>query len=561
MKVKDLPYFRPDIHALESVFSQSIEEIKNAKSASEAIEAHDKALDAMSEFSTMSSLANMKFTLNSFDEYFTKEREYYDEMGPLVTERYNELGKAMLGSKFADELKKHISPIVFEKYRMLAAASDPRIIEDRQKEAEIVSRYSKLMAEMQFEYDGKEMPLAVLKGYLAESERSVRRKACEAIGKGLSRHREELDGIFDELVRVRDKMAKKLGYKDFIELGYLCMERYDYNRQMVDSFRRSVIKDLVPVISKIKSELSKKLGIDRYMFYDDSVCFTDGEPKPNLSKDEIFARAQAMYDEMSPEIGGFMRSMIESEAFDVDSRKGKWGGGYCTCFENYKQTFILANFNGSSDDIDVVTHEFGHALAIDHALKHGDRELGIGGCETAECHSMSMEFFSWPYMDKFFGADADKYRYKHLLSSLSFIPYGSVVDEFQHIVYANPDMTPAERNKAYLELEHKYRPYLDFEGIPYLEEGTRWQFQMHIYETPFYYIDYCLAQTVALGFLVESRKDYKDALRRYLEFSRAGGTIPFRQLCSRAGLVSPFEEGALKKIAHEIPLLLKELNV
>ncbi len=559
MKVKDLPYKRYEIEEAEAVMKQATAAVKNATSPDEVIEAHEKMLEALSNFNTMGSLANMRFTLNSGDEFYDKEREYYDNISPLFTELINDFGKAMLASPFRTELQKRISPLVFKKYEILSAASDPRIIEDKQKEAEYVAQYSKLMAEMSFEYDGKEMTLAELKGYLAEGDRNVRKAACEAVGRGLSKHSEELDRIFDDLVHVRDRMAKKLGYRDYIELGYLNMERMDYDRKMVEKFRHSVLADLVPVVSDIKKQLSEKLGIKDYMFYDDSVCFNDGEPKPVIDKDEIFKQAQLMYDEMSPEIGKFMKSMLETEAFDVEPRKGKWGGGYCTSFDNYKQTFILANFNGSSDDIDVITHEFGHALAMDMAMRFGDKELATGGMETAETHSMSMEFLSWPQMDRFFGKDADKYRYKHLLSALSFIPYGSIVDEFQHIVYQNPDLTPKQRNEEYLKLEAKYRPYLSFEGIPYLEEGTRWQYQMHIFETPFYYIDYCLAQTVALGFLIASRENYKNALDRYLEFCRAGGTMPFSKLCERAGLTSPFEDGALKKIAQKVPEILKEL--
>lgn len=558
MKIKDLPYSRYDISKVEQEFKASTQAVKDAKNAREALAAHDNILKVMGGFTTMATITSIRFSLNSFDEFYEKEQEYYDSVMPIFTELYNDFGKAMLASPFVDEMKQSISPLVFEKYRMLALSSDPRIIEDKQKEAEIVVEYNKLMAEMMFEFNGEEIPLSMLRGYLADGNRQVRKAACEAMGKGMEKHADKLDDIYDRLVHVRDNMAKKLGYKSFIELGYLNMDRMDYDRNMVEKFRESVLTDLVPVISDIKKQLAAKLGIDDYMFYDDAVCFTDGEPKPVIAKDEIFRQGQLMYDEMSPVTSKLFSKMVQEDAFDVDARKGKWGGGYCTAIEDYKQTFILANFNGSSDDIDVITHEFGHALAMDMAFG-GDRELDIGGCETAECHSMSMEFLCWPYMDRFFGKDADKYRYKHLLAAISFIPYGTIVDEFQHIVYANPDMTPAQRNEEYLKLERKYRPYLSFEGIPYLEKGTRWQYQMHIYETPFYYIDYCLAQTIALGFLVESRKDYKDAFNRYLEFCRAGGTIPFSKLCDRAGLVSPFANGALKKIASVVPEILKEI--
>ena len=303
---------------------------------------------------------------------------------------------------------------------------------------------------------------------------------------------------------------------------------------------------------KIKEKTKDKLGIDKVMFYDNNIFTTGEAPDPKIDTAGIFSAAQEMYSEMSDITGNFMHDMLEAEAFDVESRDGKWGGGYCTGFDDYKQPFILANFNGTAADLDVITHEFGHALAAMFAYKNGDKELGIGGMETAECHSMSMEFFCYPFIEKFCGELAPKYRLKHMLDALSFIPYGVIVDEFQHEVYEHPEYTPRERKALYLRLEEKYRPYLSLDGIPYLSEGTRWQYQMHIYESPFYYIDYCLAQTVAFGFLVKSSEDYKAAFDAYIEFVKTGGKASFTELIERAGLNSPFRDGALSEMAEKI---------
>ncbi|MCR5136741.1 MAG: M3 family oligoendopeptidase, partial [Oscillospiraceae bacterium] len=280
-----------------------------------------------------------------------------------------------------------------------------------------------------------------------------------------------------------------------------------------------------------------------------------------FGKAEIFDAAKEMYHAMGEETGAFIDEMLESEAFDVDSRKNKWGGGYCTDFPKWKQPFILANFNGTAGDVDVVTHEAGHAL---NAWLIADNrfalELGCGGMETAETHSMSMEFFAWPYMEKFFGDRAGDYCYMHALESFSFLPYGTMVDAFQHIVYENPEMTPAERNAAWLKLEKDFRPHISMEGIPYLEEGTRWQYQMHIYEMPFYYIDYCLAQTAAFCFLLASRENYEDAFARYLHLSRQGGEKLWTELLKEAGFRTPFEPGALKELAEKVEQMLNDIR-
>ena len=330
---------------------------------------------------------------------------------------------------------------------------------------------------------------------------------------------------------------------------------------MVRVFRENVLKDIVPVVSRLRTENAKRLGIEDYRLYDDGVIIPGGDPKP-CGKEEIFDAARKMYHAMGPETGAFIDMMLENEAFDVDSRKNKWGGGYCTEFPKWKQPFILANFNGTAGDVDVVTHEAGHALnAYLIADNRFALELGCGGMETAETHSMSMEFFAWPYMESFFGEKADAYRFMHAMESFSFLPYGTIVDAFQHEVYERPEMTPAERKQVWLDLEAKYRPHISMDGIPYIEEGTRWQYQMHIYETPFYYIDYCLAQTAAFCFLLASVENYDDAFAKYLRFSRQGGETLWTDLLKEAGFPSPFETGATENLARRVEDLLKKISV
>lgn len=551
MKVSEIPYKRYTIEEAQKAFSRFRSAVEAAKNADEVIEARKLMLDILCEYSTAASLANCRFTLNTRDPFYQAEMEYYDEKGPLFNQLNVEYADLMLASPYRAELEQKLNPQLFKTWICNKKAFSPDIIAESQEENAIVTEYSKFMSEMTFSFDGKTLPLSVVRGYLEDTDRDVRRRAAEAIGKGLQAHAAALDDIYDRLVKIRDKQAKKMGYKSFVELGYYRMGRTDYDADMVARFRENVCRSLVPVVSALKKKIAGELGIDRMMFYDDAVCGKGASPRPIVDAEELFNRAQKMYDDMDPEIGAFMRKMRENEAFDTLARDGKWGGGYCTSFPKYDQPFILANFNGSSGDVDVITHEFGHALANSFIRRFGDFELNVGSMETAECHSMSMEFLCWKDTEAFFGDQADTYRKKHLTDALSFIPYGVIVDEYQHIIYSHPEMTPAERKAAYLELEKKYRPYLSFDGIPYLEEGTRWQYQMHIYESPFYYIDYCLAQTVAIHFLVRSRENYDEALHTYLAFARKGGTQPFSQLVREAGIPSPFEDGSLDDLAQK----------
>lgn len=561
MKVSELKYERITQETIEKKTQEILTEVRNAKSVEEVLKARDQYVTFITEYNTSEGLSYMRYTINTVDEFYVGEKDYYDEISPKVQNFKMEYAKAMLESPFRAELEKELSPLVFKSFELESKAMSPEIIEDMVEENRLVTEYSKLMAGLMFDFNGESMPLTLLRKYMQDDDRNIRREAYEALGKGLESKSEELDSLYDKLVKIRDKMAKKMGYENYIELGYYRLGRLSYDKDMVEKFRANVLEYIVPIVAKLKTENAKRMGIDQLMLYDNDVNVPGGNPKPVLDKDGIFEETTRMYHTMSESTGKFIDMMMENEAFDVVSRKNKWGGGYCTSFPKYNQPFILANFNGTSADIDVMTHEAGHAFA-DYMTNRNRfyTELNVGGMETAETHSMSMEFFAWKYMQKFFGDQADKYKFMHSFDAFSFIPYGTIVDYYQHLVYENPDMTPAQRNETWNKLEEQFRPYMSTEGMTYLSKGTRWQYQMHIYELPFYYIDYCLAQIVAFEFLLESRKDYDDAFARYVRFLSHGGEMVFTDLIAEAGLVSPFEDGALEGIAKEIEQLINELG-
>ena len=560
MKVSELPYRRVSLEEVKEVMERVIPRIREAKSVEEILAAREEYLAMNLEYYTNVSLASMRYTINTVDEFYVAENDYYDEIGPAVENYTVEYASALLDSPFRTELEQALSPVLFQSMEVQRKAMSSEIIEDMVEENKLVREYSDLMSGMEFTFRGETMPRAMLMKYAKDEDRETRRECYEVLGRGLEAHKAELDGIYDRMVHVRDRMAKKMGYKNFVELGYHRMGRLCYDEEKVRVFRENVRRDIAPVVSRLRAENAKRLGIDEYMLYDDGVIIPGGDPKP-CGKEEIFAAAKEMYHAMGEETGAFIDLMLENEAFDVDARKNKWGGGYCTEFPKFKQPFILANFNGTAGDVDVVTHEAGHALnAYLIADNRFALELGCGGMETAETHSMSMEFFAWPYMEKFFGENAEKYKFMHALESFSFIPYGTIVDAFQHIVYENPDMTPDERDAAWLELERQFRPHISMAGMPYLEKGTRWQYQMHIYESPFYYIDYCLAQTAAFQFLLASRENYADAFARYLRLSKQGGEKVWTDLLAEAGFPSPFEPGALKDLAARVEAMLEQLR-
>ena len=385
MKVSELPYKRVTLEEVQTVMEDVIRRTREAKSVDEILAAREPYLSMYEKYSTAGSLSYMRYSINTVDEFYVAEKDYYDEIGPQVGNLMVDYASALLDSPFRAELEEKLSPVLFRSFEVSRKAMSSEIIPDMIEENKLVSEYSQLMAGMEFEFRGEKMPRAALAGYFKSDDRATRLEAYEVLGRTLEQNKAELDRIFDELVHVRDRMAKKMGYKNFVELGYYRMGRLCYDENMVAAFRENILGDIVPVVSRLRTENAKRLGIDEYKFYDDGVIIPGGDPRPVGGKENIFASAKEMYHAMSEESADFIDMMLENDAFDVDSRKNKWGGGYCTEFPEYKQPFILANFNGTAGDVDVVTHEAGHAFnAYLIANNRFALELGCGGMETAE---------------------------------------------------------------------------------------------------------------------------------------------------------------------------------
>lgn len=558
-KISEMKYERIDKDSVINQIKDIIKRVENAGCENCLLSLRDEYNTLSGHVGTMARIASTRLNLNSRDEFYEKEMDYYNSALPEIQMYDLKFTKAFLSSPHLEKAKKKLNPLVITMMELSLKCADERVLEEMQEENKLTTDYSKFVSELTYSFRGEKLTLGALRKYMQDSDRSTRKEAYSALGKALGENKAYLDDIYDKMVKVRDRMAKKLGYENYVALGYNLMQRTCYGKEEIKVFRENVLSDLVPVISKLKKKIAEKLSIEEFKLYDDNTYF-EKDPYPILDAQGILNAGKEMYHEMCPETREFIDMMFESDAFDVLPREGKWTGGYMTFFPDYRQPFIFANFNGTTADVDVITHEAGHAFAYFVGRNGILPETQLGGMETAESHSMSMEFFAWKYIDKFFGDMAEKYKYKHLFSALSFIPYGVIVDYFQEIVYENPDMTPEERNKVWLDLEAKFRPYMNAEGIEYLEEGTRWQYQNHIFQSPFYYIDYCLAQVVAFEFLQLSLKDYASALKTYVSHASRTGNYGFTDLIKMAGLKSPFEKGALSEVATMCEELLEKLS-
>ena len=551
MKFRDYPYKRPDMDALKKVFEEAIAAIQNAGTVSEQIEAAERINGARCDYMAMDTISYVRSAIDTTDKFYEEERNFFDENGPVYADYENKFLKALYHSSFRKELEERFGKQLFALIEANIKSFSSEIIEELQEENKLVTEYRKLIASAKIPFDGKFNNLSQMGPYLISADRDVRRDAEGAVAKFFEENEAKLDEIYDRLVKLRTKMAKKLGFENYVPMGYLRLGRTDYDAEMVAGYRKQVLEDLVPLAEEIITAKAKRLGIEDLKSYDLGIDFPSGNPKPIGAREYLVDAAMKMYSELSKETEEFFRFMTEHELMDLETKKGKAGGGFCTFIPNYKSPFIFSNFNGTSADVDVLTHEAGHAFQVYCSRDQELLEYMWPTLEACEIHSMSMEFFAWPWMELFFGDDADRYRYKHLAGTITFIPYGVLVDHFQHAIYENPELTPQERKAVWRSLEKQYMPYKVYEN-GFLDRGNYWLRQSHIFSTAFYYIDYTLAQVSAQQYWIMARENPAAAWDSYLRLCKAGGSKSFLKLLELAGLDNPFVPGTVKKIADKV---------
>lgn len=547
MKFSEIKYERPDLEAIKRKLAGLNERLKAAKSYAEAREVFLEHEAVSIHAETEATLASVRHTIDTRDAFYDAEETFWNVAGPELEEYEDAWKGTMLESPFRKEFAAEYGELMFVNAEIARKAFSPEIIPESQQENDLSQAYSKLIASAQIPFEGGVYTISQLSPFKNDPDDARRLAAWQAEGAWYKEHQAEFDDIYDKMVHLRDTMGKKLGYGGYTTLGYYRMGRNCYGKADVEQFRAAVVKYLVPLADSIYREQAKRLGKEYPMtFADNALMFRSGNPKPCGDADAILAHGKKFYEELSPETGEFFNMMLDNQLMDVLSTPGKAGGGYCTSLGDYKVPFIFANFNGTQHDVEVVTHEAGHAFA---AWMNRDRvpySTIWPSMESCEVHSMSMEFFAWPWAEGFFGKDTRKFRYSHLAGALTFIPYGTMVDHFQHIVYEKPDMTPRQRHDTWKELLGVYMPWMKLGSeIPFYGDGEGWQRQMHIYQSPFYYIDYCLAQTVSLQFWAMLQKDPKDAWTHYMAYTKQGGSRTFTELLKNAGLDRPFEERCL----------------
>ena len=550
MKFSDMPYKRPQIEVIREEIAKITRDLEAAKTYEEARDALIAMDNEDKKVSTQSHLAFIRHSIDTRIGFYDDEVKFWNGATPQLQEYIQAFDRALLASPFRARFEEEFGQVVFKNIEIEIRSFAPALIPLMQEENDLVQEYQKIIASAHIPFEGGVYTLSQLTPFKKDRDDKRRLAAWKAEGNWYKEHQKDLDRIYDRMVQLRDRMGRELGHDGFTELGYDRMNRTCYRKAEVERFREAVRKYVVPVADRIYRKQAERTGTQYPLSFSDMALeFRSGNPRPVGSEEEIIESGQVFYDALSEETGAFFKMMRENELMDVSSREGKEGGGYCESIPDHGVPFIFANFNGTQGDVEVVTHEAGHAFA---AYMNRDRVPSSTvwpSLEACEVHSMSMEFFAWPWAELFFGPDTSKYLYSHLASALTFIPYGTMVDHFQHEVYEKPQMTPAERHAVWKELLGVYMPWVRLDGeIPFYSEGEGWQRQHHIYTVPFYYIDYCLAQTVSLEFWAMIGKDVQAAWKKYMDYTTLGGSDVFTVLLEKAGLESPFDGNCLRDV-------------
>ncbi|MCB9758459.1 MAG: M3 family oligoendopeptidase [Alphaproteobacteria bacterium] len=547
VRLDQLSVHRPDPAALASRATERLSAWDAARTDAERMALIRSWDQDNRRYHAQRALAGLRFAQDTRVAGSRADKEFFDHLHPDFTEQNLTLIRRILGSPHRDALGAAFGAHALRLWEVQLAAFDARIADLQRRESDLSNRYDALLSEATVELDGETLTFSQLRSRFGDADRGVRSRAAQVLDKALDARREALDSIYAELVEVRDAMGRAMGHDTYTPLGYAMLWRTDYGPERVAAFREQIRAQIVPLATRVHARRAAALGVSDYAWHDENVPDPRGVPRPKGDQAWMVEQAQALFHEMGDDFAGFFSMLREGRLMDLDTREGKVGGGFCEGLSDSGVPFIFANFNGTQDDVHVFTHECGHAFQFYSARHHPLMEYFWPTMEAAEIHSMSLELLTFPYMELFFGDDADRFRRVHLESAITFLPYGAAVDAFQHAVYAEPGASPERRAELWREQEAVFLPHRRYIDMPYMEGGRTWQRQSHIYQVPFYYIDYCLAQACAFQLWACAREDRADAMDRYRHLCTLGGSVPFTRLLAEAGLESPFDPGGLDR--------------
>lgn len=545
---------------LESYFKRLLEMNFSTKEEFETCLAYKSELDAVIEEDAAWRYIHM--TIDTKDEARSKAYEFFiTDIQPKLAPLEDQLNKKIAASPFLDELAKNEDYFIY--FRAIKKAIDLYRDENVPLESEVsqlAQQYGAISGAQTIVYDGQEMTLQRAALHLKNQDESVRKKVFELIAERRKVDQQALDDLFDKLIQKRHQIAINAGYENYRDYKFDALGRFDYTKEDCFAFHQSIKKYIVPIVKHFNETQAKRLNKTKLKPWDSEVDPFGREPlKPFADADALTKGTIKAFNHLDTYFGDCIQTMKEMKHLDLDSKNGKSPGGYNYPLYEIGVPFIFMNSVGSQRDLTTMVHEGGHAI---HSFL--SRDLKLTGfknlpSEVAELASMSMELLSMEYWNEFYTNEEDLSRAKleQIESVIKVLPWIATIDEFQHWIYTHPTHSQEERKTKWNEINSSYGTgVVDWTAYEEIRSFS-WQRQLHLYEVPFYYIEYGIAQLGAISIWKNSKQDLKKAVENYKNALRLGYSKSIPEIYKSAGISFDFSDNYVKELAN---FVVNELN-
>ncbi|NRQ69412.1 M3 family oligoendopeptidase [Bacillus cereus] len=492
------------------------------------------------------------FQCNTDDEEIKDTFEHDQQfVKPLLKRYQNLLDNKYLESPFRMELDSNVYGLLDTKIKNAQRLFCEENIELEIQEDKLVTEYFEITGGLSAIWDGEEKTITELQSYLQDSNRDIRKKAKTIISEQFLSVEKELQNILNQLVEIRHQKAKNIQLENYRDYMFKKYERFDYSAIDCYELAASIRKYVVPLKDKIMLEKKEKLQVDTLRPWDVSAVTPDQKVlKPIANENDLIEKSTHIFNKLDVEFSALLNRMYKHNCLDLTSRKGKAAGGFCEYLPASQLSYIFMNLNYTQDDIITFIHEMGHSIHNELIKPLELRQYIEIPAETAELASMTMELFSLNYWDTFYTdkKDLKQAKINFFKDVISYLPIMLIVDQFQHWLYENPIHTSEERNEKYLQLQKHYQSsVIHIDGYENWI-ATSWLPVLHIFEVPFYYIEYAIAQLGALQMYKQYKEDPKQTLENYKKALSLGSSQSIKEVYDAAGIRFDFSGETIKEL-------------
>ncbi|WP_320046205.1 M3 family oligoendopeptidase [uncultured Ilyobacter sp.] len=495
------------------------------------------------------------------EEYSKDFNEFYGTIVAEFNKQSFHINKKIADSPYNMELPEER----YKNYKLILK-NDIEIFEEKNiplqiEENELSNQYGEIISKINIEFQGGSYTLSQMNKFLKDNDRETREKAWRKIYGAVGEKKSELNGLFDKLLKIRGEMAKNKNFENYRDYMHKAKGRFSYTPEDLYKFHESVEKVVVPMLREINEKKRVKINLDTLRPWDTEASEDGKILKPFENERELLERGISALSGVKEKFGAKLKYMAEKEFLDLENRKGKAPGGYNYPLSESGAAFIFMNAVGVHRDVVTLMHEAGHAL---HSFSTKDERLMSykdTPSEVAELASMSMEFLSMDKWQRFYEDEKDfkKAKKEQIIGALQTFPWVMTVDAFQHWIYLNPYHTQEERDAKFEELMDRFNTGINWKGLE-SEKSMAWLKQLHIFEVPFYYIEYAISQLGAIGIYKNYKENPNGTLDKYEEFLSLGYSKPIEEIYETAGIKFDFSEGYISELANFLKRELEDLD-